>query len=645
VSPWLPSWPDDGPRWLSLVFAAALVGVAPRALRGKPAAALWVAAPLAAAALSAAYVLFYLRGGARIIDATAYWLEARTFASGSLTLPMVGPEASVMGRFVLRAPEGAAVIFPPGYPAVLALGFAIGAPLAIGPLLAACITLATMDLTRWLAPASLRGPAVTLAALVSVVCATLRYHTADTMAHGLAALCVTIAAAAALRARPHGGRPSAVALGAALGLLFATRPVSALAALVLLPLARRRLGLVALAAIPGVLGWGIYQHAATGSPWLTAQQIYYALSDGPEGCFRYGFGGVGCLGEHGEFIRSRMPDGFGPLEVLATTGRRLALHASDALGFAPAFALVLLGMRRAGAVGLFPLALTLAYAPFYFDGNYLGGGARMLAEALPIEHALAGLGLATLGDDPRRFARRATAVVVASLVGFSFHLGAHHRHLRDREGGRPMFEAGRVPPGMVFVDTDHGFNLAFDPSLVRPGARHRGDVTDRLAWRAHGSPPAWRYQHDWEGGPPIVTPMRFVDDRLEGESLWPARSQDGAWAWPVWEAGDCASGGRALRVAPSPAGRVVVGLPAELVGSTLVPRVRYEKDYKNAHLADAAELTLRADGEVVGRWSVAAAPGCQSLAPVALPEARSHELEIRVAAPLLLDALLVRLTR
>src|SRR5690606_31376489 len=303
--------------------------------------------------------------------------------------------------------------------------------------------------------------------------------------------------------------------------------------------------------------------------------IYYATSDGPPGCFRYGFGDVGCLGEHGDFVRARMPAGFGPLEALGTTGRRLLLHVGDGLGFAPAFALVVLGMRRAPlGVGLLPLALVVAYAPFYFDGNILGGGARMFADVLPVEHALAALGLARLKGV--RFCPWATAMVVLSLAAFAFHQGAFHRQLAEREGGRPMFEAARVPPGMVFVATDHGFNLAYDPSGERAVARHHGDITDLLAWQARGRPVAWRYEHRWDGAPPRVVPMTFVADRLEGETLWPPLRQEGAWAWPIWTEGPCASGGRVLRIEPAPAGRVVLELPAALAGAALAPRVAME---------------------------------------------------------------------
>src|SRR6185295_1072665 len=65
-------------------------------------------------------------------------------------------------------------------------------------------------------------------ALLSVACAALRYHTADTMSHGLAALGVAAALALALRARREKSANVALAAGIALSVVLATRPVSAL---------------------------------------------------------------------------------------------------------------------------------------------------------------------------------------------------------------------------------------------------------------------------------------------------------------------------------------------------------------------------------------------------------------------------------
>src|SRR5690606_35865816 len=158
-------------------------------------------------------------------------------------------------------------------------------------------------------------------------------------------------------------------------------------------------------------------------------------------------------------------------------GRRLMLHASDAMGLWPLSTLWLVGAfrRRIWPIAAVIPLLVLAYAPFYFDGNYPGGGARMFIDAVPLEHALAAIGLHALAAT--RVPRTAALAAALGLMGFAFHLGERHRQLRDREHGRPMFDEG-IGAGLVFVDTDHGFNLALAWSLGAPGrhaARYKGD--------------------------------------------------------------------------------------------------------------------------------------------------------------------------
>ena len=63
----------------------------------------WLA--LFAAIASVTYYYYYLRGGPRIIDATYYWLQAKTFANGHLTLPLLYPTSAQRGRFLYYNPE------------------------------------------------------------------------------------------------------------------------------------------------------------------------------------------------------------------------------------------------------------------------------------------------------------------------------------------------------------------------------------------------------------------------------------------------------------------------------------------------------------------------------------------------------------
>ncbi|MCK6586252.1 MAG: hypothetical protein L6Q76_01575 [Polyangiaceae bacterium] len=675
--------PVDPAQWLALGLSIAVIPAAPWLIRPEGRRAVFLAAAsLAAAALSALYILAYLRGGPRIIDATSYWLEARALAQGSLSFPVDEPAASTLGRFLVRTDtlDGAraAVIFPPGYPALLALGFLAGVPLAVGPLLAAALVITTFDLAdQILAPNESTPTLARLAALFSVACAALRYHTADTMSHGLSALCFCGSLTLLFRAlgspRPL---PLAAASGLLLGWLAAARPFSAVAlGLVLLaalaqrsplplPARLRLLAALALGTLPGLVLLAAHQRAATGSWAASSQALYYALSDGPPGCFRYGFGeGIGCLGEHGDFVRTYLPHGYGPLEAAATTLRRLRMHLVDAANAEPLALLVPLGaalgvrsssLVHAPRVRLLALALGLqiaVYAPFYFDGNYPGGGARFFADVLPLEHVLASIAVIELSRRhlPRiRLERPAALALALVLAGFAFRAGFDHAALRDREGGLPMFEphrleAFRTDRALFFLDTDHGFNLAFDPSRkTLDVARFRGDATDRLAWEARGRPPAFRYKFLFPSVPAerasvLIEPYSF--DQLEpdspllfeAEQLWPARAQNDAWALPEHASGTCATGDRWLAIRALPSGSVTLSLPASaFAGHHLAPRIAVPAQ---AHDASVAELVLLLDDREAHRWRVVTtpspAPACQILPSEPVPP-HSRRIELRI---------------
>jgi hypothetical protein len=671
--------PEDAAGWIAIGLGVAAIAAAPRLARAARSRGLVALAAALAGALSATYVALYLRGGPRIVDATTYLLEARTIAHGRLAFPVAEPVASTLGRFLVHhdAPGGvvASGLFPPGWPAVLAIGVALGAPLAVGPVIAVALVLATHALAtravRRLAPDP--GPfaaAPAIAALLSAVCAALRYHTADTMSHGLAALCATVGLAASLdatdpAASPRRARAAALLVGLAGGWLAATRPVSAIAlgAAVLAAASwgdRRAIGprlglgaIAALGALPGLALLVAHQAAATGALFGSSQLAYYAQADGPPGCFRFGFGaGIGCLGEHGDFVRKHLPDGYGLGAAVMTTLRRLKAHLVDVGNVEPLALLVPVGgavALRAGAARALP-ALVIAqialYSPFYFDGNYPGGGARMFADALPVEHVLVALGAVALAErlGARRSAgpawreRAAFAVVGAALVGFGVRAGFDHASLRDRDGGRPMFqpallEAAGATRGLVYVDTDHGHAIGLDPFSEAPAiVRLRGDALDRMAWEARGRPPAFRYTFRVEGEGTVaeasVTPFdprSAPTDRIEGESLWPAASQHGAFAAPEL-AGPGASNGRRLVVRragpPEPDPRVVLRLPAPFLRARgIAPR-----------LDGPGRAVLRADGATIATF-----PGPSSALVPADATRLELELHPEEGPPLTLD--------
>ncbi|MBK6694227.1 MAG: hypothetical protein IPG50_18770 [Myxococcales bacterium] len=629
---------------------------APR--RGGPTRARFLmSVAFAAAFLSLAYVAHYLGGGPRIIDATSYFLEGRTLAQGGFTFDVPTPTAAFRGRFLLFSePSQLGGIFPPGYPLLLAFGFIIGAPMVIGPFLAAGLAASTYFLARELGIAAFGEAeerdverAARGAALFSVVTAALRYHTADTMSHGAAALAVTLGLAALLLVRRTGNRPALSLLGLALGGLVATRPVSALPLLVATALhlagrppegtkrSRLRAALrVAVFMAPGVWLLLASQAAVTGS-WLgSTQKAYYAASDGPRDCFRYGFGaGIGCLFEHGDFVRTRLTGGFGPLAALLTTLRRLKIHLLDVTNFelftATLMALSWPLVRRVAAArtaALVVLGQILAYAPFYFDGSYPGGGARFYADVIPVEHALFAVALTkTFLDSGRAIA----VTLAASVLAFSLRASHDHVQLMKRDGGRPMFEPDLVREahkdhGLIFFDTDHGFNLAHAPGVSAShgmmSVRLRGDDRDRYLYDSLGRPSTHRYVFGPEKSslelftPPSSGVGVF---RYESEAEWPPLHQRGGYAEPAWASG-IASGDRYLRLTPDDP-----SAPAEAELELLIPQDgRYTIDGAAVLQGQGAVAKLRvfSKGTEVGalEWSDPKA---------ALPKAIVYELGAR----------------
>lgn len=605
-----------------------------------------------AALLSAGYVAYYLRGGPRIIDATSYWLEARAFARGTVSFPVPAPSGDFRGRFLLSAPGARhlAVIFPPGYPALLALGFLAHAPLAVGPLLAAALVVATY----WLAlELTSRREVALVAALLSTLCAALRYHTADTMSHGLAALLLATLVAAALRR----GRAAGAVAGLAAGWLVATRPVSGVVGVVLavaiLRSDRRALAVFAASLAPGLALLGLQQHASTGS-WLGSSQLhYYALSDGPPGCFRYGFGAnIGCRYEHGDFVQAHLLHGYGAVAALGTTGRRLLNHLVDAGNIELAAPLLVYGAVAGRKIGKLRFAtaavvgIMVAYVPFYFDGDYPGGGARFFADALPMEHVLMAWALVRLG-----WARFAAP---ALLLGFALRASYDHRALQRREGGLPMFQPALlarsgVTRGLVFVDTDHGFNLGHVPGdtdalhgVVVARASH--DAHDVLLRDRLGRPPTYRYVYDAFGpvATPAVIPYPLPRDAsgplvFEAEAEWPALAVQAGSVYPGLSGASCVSRGRGLGFHPV-AGRARATIEVDAPG-----RGRYALAlvFTAAGSGAVPDLTLLIrDARWRGRAALAVG-GCWATPPLEVDlAAGATPLDVEVdGAPALLDRL------
>jgi hypothetical protein len=544
-------------------------------------------AAFVAAFLSLGFIDFYLRGGPRIIDATTYFLQGRALNHGKLAWLVGDPSASFRGRFLFfREPGHLAGIFPPGYPLLLAIGFRIGAPMVIGPLLAAALVGATYLLAGELflderRRASFHVPeAETIgrfAAMISIACATLRYQTADTMSHAASALGITLSLAFALRARRTDDGWMFALSGLALGYVAATRTVSSFAlAIVIAQIASKNrrfvssAGHVLFGAVPGIFLLLAANRASTGYWFFPAQRAYYAVADGPPGCFKYGFGAsVGCLYEHGDFVTAHLTHGYGVIEALGTTMRRLRYHITDAFNFELLFIVVALlsvrvmrTSRAARSAGALVLLHMIFYVPFYFDGNYPGGGARLFADILPVEHAIAALAIAHAWPS-LAFPRRALLMLSVMFLGFAIHESFDEELLANRDGGRPAYEpdlareAG-VDHGLFFLDSDAAFNLADEPeTLASHGVmalRLRNDDHDRAVFDSLGHPTTHVYRFGKDKStveaftPP---PPQGGNWRFEAEADFPPIAQANGWTIPAWMSGSGASQERVLELTPA----------------------------------------------------------------------------------------------
>lgn len=514
---------------------------------------------LLAALLSGLYFQFVLGGRPRIIDASTYLLQARTFASGHFTFATSEASALFRGRFLLSPPGDPTAlgsIFPPGYPAVLSLAIRLGDYRALGPLLALGITLATAALGQLV---SGRRSVALLAAVFSVLSGALRYHTADTMSHGWSILlgATSLCSAVALQKQRPGAWPS-VLLGLSLGGLAATRPLTALAigcgcALSLVTTWRtlRPIWFV-LGLLPGLMLLGLYQHALTGHVFGSPQLAYYDLADGPPGCFHLGLGS-GCRVEHADVVRAQGGQGLTLGWMLRNTLHRLHWHSLDVANAEP---LVLVAWyylaRRFRTRRIWPLLfcallLPAAYALFYFQGSYPGGGARFFSELLPALHVALAAGLLCL-----RWARVGVAV---ALLGYAGHAAHVHAALPEA----PPLTSSPGSDSLPTVDSDAAFNVLFLPGRIESGL----------------APTALRRTFDARRYAPKDQPERAL---LEAESDWPVHAQSGIWSERVHLADPCVSGGRALRLNPVGPPQAPVPAPTPWVNLELtgVPAGDYE---------------------------------------------------------------------
>ncbi|MBX3190626.1 MAG: glycosyltransferase family 39 protein [Labilithrix sp.] len=355
---------------------------------------------------------FALDDLAHVMDEITYLFQAKLFASGHVSAPVSLPRAAFNMWFIDDRTSRFG-IFPPGWPAVLAIGVKLGLERWVNPLLHAATVVIVGRAGERLGGSRLALIAAGLYAVSpqSVLMA------GSLMSHTLVALAgaiVLFAAIACMQEKCVSPRLAALA-GASVGITAATRPLCAVvlagafgAAMLLWGRAdRRKLAIASLAAsagaLPFVLGLFAFNHATTGSALRFPQMSYFdehlAPSDVPFFNYRKGCNALGFGPSHGCDLTAR--GGTHGLSnarenLLVNLRAWLLLLCGPLLVVAPVLAVFRKATRT---IALFLLGLTLAsfavYALYWHGGTCFG--ARFHHATLPAVIVLVALG-ASVGD-------------------------------------------------------------------------------------------------------------------------------------------------------------------------------------------------------------------------------------------------------
>ncbi|HEX3127495.1 MAG TPA: hypothetical protein VH394_09200 [Thermoanaerobaculia bacterium] len=399
-------------------------------MRRDPAQLATIAFALLGVALARLIASLSLADVPHVMDEIAYGFQARMFAGGHFTAPLRLPRPAFAMWFVDDRVRTFS-IFPPGWPAVLAVGVLLRATAWVNPILHGATTLIVAGSARRLGGEERGGRAAVFASALYGLSPQALLLAASLMSHTLVAFTAAVVLAMGLRlARPNPSPLHAAALGTALGLVAATRPLCAVAlgiaaALFLVFASRRRtLRPVHVAAVAGpavvlVALLGAYNAHITGNPLRFPQEAYFDEHVSPvdhpifrygPGCNRLGFGpGHGC---------EALPDGMHTVKhAVWNTKVNLTAWLWLAGGGSLAFLLAPLAFverrdrwARAIVLSVIPTVILL-YGLYWYAGTCYG--ARFYHAALPSLLLLAALGLDSVADTRRSAASVLLAVFLA----------------------------------------------------------------------------------------------------------------------------------------------------------------------------------------------------------------------------------------
>ncbi len=317
-----------------------------------------------------------------IVDAQAYYFQARIFETGRTWLQIPSIVDKLDGFQQVEWNGRWFAQYPPGAPALYALGGLVGLAWLVGPLAALALLVGTAT-AGWL----LYDRAVGLGALVLLAISPfVVFQAGSFMSHPISGGAVACSLAAFACGVRSNRRAAYVGVGALLGIAFNAREVAAVlyaVAYAIWLLAQRRwrpLIWIGVAALPFLAVYLLFNLSTTGDLFTLPRNLFNPND-------RWGFGDVGPNGQH------TLAAG------LENTDENLTLLQFDLFGWPPLAALAVVGMPfLLGRANRFDALLALcaggfvvAYVGYFYSGIALGP--RYYFEAVPALALLAARGV------------------------------------------------------------------------------------------------------------------------------------------------------------------------------------------------------------------------------------------------------------
>jgi hypothetical protein len=379
-----------------------------------------------------------------ILDSVSYAFQSAQFASGDLALAAPPVSDAFKGPFEVLWQGRIFSQYPPGAPAVYALGYLVGLEWLVGPIACAAMIAAT----AWAARALFETGTSMLVLLLGLLSPFILFQAGSFFSHPIAGGLLGAALATFVAGERGRGPHWYAATGALLGAAFVAREAASVLFAVPLGirlLARRRwdgLLLVVVFGLPFALAYLAYDVRQTGSPLLLPRAIF-----NPSDHFGFGDG----VGFH---TRHTLAAG------LVNTDELLTLLQFDAFGWPPLFLFalmlvpVLLG-RWTTWDGLALIGLgtfVAAYIGYFYHGIALGP--RYYFEAMPWLLLLVARGLRALGVLARNHALGAAMLAALSLNTLLFYLPSELDRRTDLSGmpGAPKLRLDFVQASLFGPD-------------------------------------------------------------------------------------------------------------------------------------------------------------------------------------------------